>query len=836
MPLTSLAHFYRVRLRSRLVAELLALAGLAVGVALVFAALIASTSLTGSVRQLTDGIVGDADFQLAARSTDGFPKRVFVEVREMPGVAAAAPIAEARANLLGAGGFRSVLIIGGDARFDRVGGSLLGDQAPGRRGQRPGLVLPAPLAAALGVVEGDVIRVETGARTTRVRVAGELGGVGSLAESPVALGPLRLVQALAGLGSNLNRVFVRAKPGHERQVGTALREVATSDRLNLAPADREVAVFERAAYPTDRATVMFSALSALVGFLFALNAMLLTVPQRRRLIADLRMAGYAPHLVAKIILLDALALGVAGSLLGLALGDLASRHLFGDIPDYLSAAFAVGSQRIVTWQSVAAAVTVGLLGACLAVMAPIRDAFSSAPRQSATLASGSGREARLIVAGLALLALTATIAIAFPSASLIGMGSLTVGMLSLLPVLMRLGAASFDSLGRRIRSPVTILAILEMRAGRARIRTLALAATGAIAVFATVSLGGARADLQRGLDAVAADVDSGADVWVALRGPANIFGTTPFTVSPAQRVALERLPGAQRISYGGGGFLDVDEHRAWVMGRSVEYPVLASQVVEGSATLADARLRGGGWLTLSRGIADHLGVEPGERVTLPTPVRRGLRVAALTSNIGWPGGGIVMNAADFAAAWGTDAPSVLGILARPGVDPAALADSVGRALGPRAALRAETSVERMRRQRATSRAGLSRLSQISAMVLVSAVLAMAASMGGMIWQRRPTFAALKVHGLSEGELWGGLMVESGLLLGSGCLIGAAFGLLGQALLDRALETITGFPVFYEIALSTALGVLALLTAVAVAALALPGWLAVRVRPMTGIAE
>ena len=46
-------------------------------------------------------------------------------------------------------------------------------------------------------------------------------------------------------------------------------------------------------------------ISALVGFLFAFNAMLLTVPQRRRLIADLRRDGYTPLTVIAVLLLDA---------------------------------------------------------------------------------------------------------------------------------------------------------------------------------------------------------------------------------------------------------------------------------------------------------------------------------------------------------------------------------------------------------------------------------------------------------------------------------------------------------------------------------------------------
>jgi putative ABC transport system permease protein len=113
------------------------------------------------------------------------------------------------------------------------------------------------------------------------------------------------------------------------------------------------------------------------------------------------------------------------------------------------------------------------------------------------------------------------------------------------------------------------------------------------------------------------------------------------------------------------------------------------------------------------------------------------------------------------------------------------------------------------------------------------MLAMAAAMGGMIWQRRPSLAALKVHGYPEPELWRALLLESGLLLGAGCLVGAVFGLYGQVLLSRALETITGFPVFYSAAGLVALAILALVTAVAVAMLAIPGWLAVRVAASPG---
>ena len=42
-----------------------------------------------------------------------------------------------------------------------------------------------------------------------------------------------------------------------------------------------------------------------------------------------------------------------------------------------------------------------------------------------------------------------------------------------------------------------------------------------------------------------------------------------------------------------------------------------------------------------------------------------------------------------------------------------------------------------------------------------------------------------------------------MLLGTGCLAGAVFGLCGQQLLDRALGAVTGFPVVHSVGVGVA---------------------------------
>ncbi|MDR9369203.1 ABC transporter permease, partial [Conexibacter sp. JD483] len=822
MRFSALVHLYRVRLRARAVQELLALCGIVVGVALVFAALIANTSMSGSVQQLATGIVGEASTQITSRGSGGFDADVLRQVRATDGVAAAAPIVEAAATVAVGGHSKSVTLVGGDPGLARIGGTLLRQFTASELARQRAVALPVPIADELEAGIYGPVRIDTGATSTTVPLGAELRDkdIGTLVHSPVAIVPLALARELTGMEGRTSLIYVVAKPGREAQVEQAL-DARFGDRLNVRPADFDAQVFDRAAYPTSQSTTMFSAFSALVGFLFAFSAVLLTVPQRRRLVTDLRLSGHPAWVQLQVMVFDAAVLGLAGSLLGLALGDQLSRQLFAAAPGYLAYAFPIGTQRIVTVESVVVAGGAGLVAACVAVLVPLRSIMRDRPAPSETEQSGhvTGRG----VIGIGLLALTGTtvIVLVAPRLALAGLFLLTVALFALTGPLLRIAVRGFERVTRSLRTPVPILATLELRSGAARLRTLALAATGAVAVFATVSIGGAHADLVRGLDSSASDFDANGDVWVTAAGGAGTFAVTPFVLPRDALDAVARVDGVAGVGVYRGSFLDVGDRRAWVQAPPRTAPLIVppSQLRDGDARLAAERLRGDGWVVLSDAIARQLGVGVGDSVLLPTPHPRPLRVAAISTNIGWPSGAIVMNADDYARRWASAEPSALQLRLDAGADAATVAAAVRATLRDGVATEVETQATRLARHQAATRDGLERLTQISVLVLVSAMLAMAAAMGGMIWQRRPALAALKVHGFPEGELWRALLLESGLLLGTGCLIGAVFGLYGQLLLSRALETITGFPVVYSTAGIVAVANLALVTTVAVAMLA-----------------
>ena len=127
MKLSGIRYIYEARLGARavLVQEGFAILGIAVGVALLFASQVSSTSLARSVAQLNSQLVGSAQVQLEARGPEGFEEALLGAVREVPGVQVALPIFEQQVNVIGRRGERSVDLIGVDPRSVFASGPLL---------------------------------------------------------------------------------------------------------------------------------------------------------------------------------------------------------------------------------------------------------------------------------------------------------------------------------------------------------------------------------------------------------------------------------------------------------------------------------------------------------------------------------------------------------------------------------------------------------------------------------------------------------------------------------------------------------------------------------------
>jgi putative ABC transport system permease protein len=838
MSLSDILFLYRARLSARavLVQEGFAVLGIAVGVALLFASQVASTSLTRSVADLTKEVVGDTQLQIDARGPAGFPERLLAEIQRVRGVQAALPVLEQQANVIGPGGQRSVDLIGADPRFARFGGSLLQRFSARQLAAQRVITLPIPIAEGIGVAPLQVVKLQIGANVEEALLGTTLSEteVGGLANSPIAVAPIDYAQQLSGLQGRITRVYIRVQPGSIAEARKSLGRLAAAGGANLEPATFDSTLFQVASTPEDQGEALFSAISAIVGFMFALNAMLVTVPLRRKLIEDIRPAGATDVMVAQILLFDAAVLGVSACVIGLAFGELLSVAAFHATPGYLASAFPVGNERIVAWQSVALAVGAGLAAACVGVLWPLRDVLVRAPRPG----EATGRKprpwgaARLPV-GLACLAFTTMILIVHPQDAFAGCITLVAALICLLPSLFDGVVWIFERVQRSLNGAATVLSVTALQTPQTRVRALAIAATAAIAVFGTVAVGGAQVNLQRGLDASARQIDAGAKVWVSPSGESSLLTTIPFKATDT--AALARLPGVAALGVYRGSFLDWGDRRLWVLAppNSSNQPIPPSQLLtKGDLAQAVKRIREGGWAVISQALASEHHLSVGQAFTLPSPYPTRLRVAALSTNLGWPPGAIILSSGEYEHAWASSEPSAYEIQTQPGASPAAVRRLVQRTLGPATGLTVETVAERTRRHLTLVRQGLSRLVQIRLLVLLAGALAVAGALGSMIWQRRDLVAFIKCQGFQRGVLWRWLLCESAVLLAAGCSIGAVFGLYGQLLISHALGSVTGLPTSLDIEAILAASSFALVSAVAIATVALPGYLVVRVPPST----
>jgi putative ABC transport system permease protein len=834
VPLGEILFVFRARLKERAVLgqDALAVIGISVGVALLFASQVASQSLDGSVRQLGQQLVGGTQYQLDARGPEGFPESITREAGALPGVAAALPLLEQQAIVLGPHGRASVDLIGVDPRFANIGGPLLRKFRARQLVHAKVIALPAPVAASIGANPFQDIRMRVGASMVETLLGATLSeaDIGGLVDSQVALAPLSYAQKLAGTPGRVSRLYIKVKPDQQAEADAALRKLAAARHLNVVPADFDARLFSVASAPAQQGENLFSVISAVVGFLFAFNAMLLTVTDRRRLIKTMRRQGFTRAMIVQVLVFDALVIGAVATLLGIGFGELLSTALFHAEPGYLAFAFPVGGQRIVGFSTIALSVAAGLLAALVGVLAPLRHILAMPLRSQVEVERPPrGWTAIRVAVGIIGLLVTTLIVLFRPQSAVAGVITLVIAGLALLPFLFRGIVLGFDWAQRPFHSTSTRLAVAELRDTMTNVRSLAVAATGALAVFGTVAVTVAQHNLQSGLNSATREWNRAADVWVSPSGDDNSLATTPFPVSVASK--LEHLQDVRSVSIYRGSFLNVGDRRVWIIAppRQSAEPMPPGQLTEGNAKLANARLRGHGWAVLSEAIAHESHLHIGESFTLPSPYPTTFRLAGLSTNGGWPPGAIVINAEDYARAWGSNAASALNVQVALERSPAEARLQIIRALGADSGLAVQTAAEREAQWIRLSSQGQARLTQIKTIVLIAAILAMGFVMVSLIWQRRERIGYLKRTGCTRGLLWRSLFFESAVLLGSGCLIGAVFGLYGQLVISHALATVTGFPITISVGVLIAIFSFLIVSATALAIVAIPGYFATRVR-------
>ena len=517
------------------------------GVALAFSVHLINNSALSEFSQAVRAVNGQPDLEL--RAVQGsFDESLYERVANHPQVAMASPVLEITSYGLDDKSDKTrrqaLRIIGVDPlAVASVAPALM--PMPFKGAERLALFLPGTVflnPAARQVFASDRLQLQDGLQLRSVTVAGSVNAGGG----PLAVMDIGAAQDLFGRGGQLSRIDVRLKSGTDAR--------SFIDSLQLPPGITAAAPGDAAERVSNlsrayRVNLTVLALVALfTGAFLVFSVLSLSVAKRAQQFALLGVLGLTGRERLQLVLIESLALGLAGSVAGIALGTglaaLALRLLGGD----LGGGYFSGVAPALQWSS-GAALTYGALGVAAAGVGgwwPALAAQKLPPAQTLKglgLAPGGGAghwlSILLLAAGGVLAMLPPVFGI--PLAAYFSVGLLLVGGITALPWLITL---LYDRL-----SPLVAHRLLPMLAVERARRVRESAAVAVSGVVASLSLAVA-------LTVMVASFRDSVTHWLDVVLPADLYVRTTLSTSASDTAyfspefvqSLSGLPGVARVS------------------------------------------------------------------------------------------------------------------------------------------------------------------------------------------------------------------------------------------------------------------------------------------------
>ena len=314
-----LAPVFLGSLAKRRAATLFSFIAIVLGVALGMAVQAVHEAALGEFGRGMRTLSGAADLQLAG-PRGGFDEALYARVLARPEVAAASPVIEIEARLPGLD--ESLKLLGVDVlALARVSPALLpraADAADRFATLSGGLFLSEAAQAALGVVPGGRMRLQAGTREIALPVSGDLPAAGD--GRRLAVMDIAALQEQFGWLGRLSRIDVRLHEGLNPDAArAALQAAMPAGVLVEAPeaAEDQAANLSRA-YRVN--LTMLAAIALVTGGFLVFSAQALSVVRRRTEFAFLRAIGLGRRSLFGWLLAEGAAVGLAGGVVGAALG------------------------------------------------------------------------------------------------------------------------------------------------------------------------------------------------------------------------------------------------------------------------------------------------------------------------------------------------------------------------------------------------------------------------------------------------------------------------------------------------------------------------------------
>jgi len=525
------------------------------GVALAFSVHLINASALDEFAQAARSVGGQSDLEL--RAVQGyFDETLYPKIARTPGVARASPVLEVGSYMMTPQGKRALRVVGVDALQvweispdlmprPTAPASATASAAPNRWALfSPGQVFLNAAARRL-TDNAASVQLQSGMQWQAATVAGSVGANGPA----LAVMDLGAAQDLFGKQGQLTRIDLRLQSGVDRDVFSRTLQAAPDWPQTVtvaAPEDAQSQVSKLSRAYRVNLTVL-ALIALFTGAFLVFSVLSLSVAKRAQQFALLGVLGLSGRNRLALVLWESLALGLVGSVAGLALGTalaaLALNLLGGD----LGGGFFAGAAPTLQFSS-SAALIYGALGVGAALVGgwwPARAAQQLPPAQTLKGLGSLSTHANahwlsLILIAVGALLTRAPVVFNIPLAAYVAIGMLLVGGITALPWLIGLLLGQLAP--RLARQTLPLLAVERARRQRdsAAVAVSGVVAALSLAVALTVMVASFRTSVTQWLDRVLP-----ADLYV--RSAGNLGASDTVYFSPEFIRAAEQLAGVKKL-------------------------------------------------------------------------------------------------------------------------------------------------------------------------------------------------------------------------------------------------------------------------------------------------
>jgi len=764
--------------------SLLTIVGIALGIAVLSASLTLGAALDQAVDRTVTDMVGRADLRVSGFDEGGLSEASLETITTIPGVVDTAPIIEHRTFPSGkptGGAADAITVLGIDPdSYLRLHDLPVVDGQGLDTTDEPVALITEQLAAQDGYGLGSKLTLLGADGIRDLRVIGVLPRFGPLAgNGRTIVIPIDLARATFEL-RGASRIDLQLEPDSLESVTKLLETRMTEPYVLSAPGD--IAASLRSSSGTFQSTAaLVAAVVLFVGAFLIVNTLTMTVGERAREVGLLRAAGATRLQLSRFVFSGALLLGATGSLAGIVAGFLLARLMAGAVSEATGLPAAVGNF------DAGGAVTAGAIGIGITIMAAIEPAMTAArisPVEAlrARFDVPGLRGGRLTWIAFIFLAVAALAMLAWPPVlANDGAGRAMTVYVVLLYVTL-ISPFLLQPLARLLGLPISLVLRVEERLARGslardRNRTTLTLGSLVIGLAMIVALGWAAQAARASAFEWLEDVVPGDEIVTSIR---------PVGEDEPIRDALAGVPGVATvtpIATFDVAFKGMRVDAAAIVGRDFFIDDRLTTVL-GDRTAALEALDAGGAVILPVALAQRLGLELGEHMTLPVDSEHSvqLSVAAIVerSMPGTSGESILVG-------W-KDATQFLGVL---GADAFAVRFSPGRELEAREGVRATAQtfalesnpIERIQGSVAQA---LSRVFGVfDALALVAVIVAALGIVNTLtmgVVERVREIGVLRAIGMSRRQVMRMVVVEATVLGIVGVVLGAFAGLGAGAVL------------------------------------------------------